>query len=188
MKCNQSSQGFELGSPCPFPTTITITPRAPPSRIWIMGSKSSKAEQPMTYQRKIAHVWNTRIAPLSNHLIPRFFFLNNLTVKFSSKIQFHFVSLLIDKLWHYWKIRLNLPCFHCCKSVYDVIKSFFNFFSFFTQQSLPWPMEGLKSESISSNLLNEINGYLIVFYGISTLVSYLIPSLGYIYIYIYIYI
>ena len=26
MKCNQSSPGFELGSPCSFPTTITITP------------------------------------------------------------------------------------------------------------------------------------------------------------------
>ena len=29
MKCNQSRPGFELVSPCPFPTTITITPRAP---------------------------------------------------------------------------------------------------------------------------------------------------------------
>ena len=27
MKCNQSRPGFELVSPCPFPTTITITPR-----------------------------------------------------------------------------------------------------------------------------------------------------------------
>ena len=30
MKCNQSRPGFELESPCPIPTTITITPRAPP--------------------------------------------------------------------------------------------------------------------------------------------------------------
>ena len=29
MKCNQSRPGFELVSPCPFPTTITITPRTP---------------------------------------------------------------------------------------------------------------------------------------------------------------
>ena len=29
MKCNRSRLGFELVSPCPFPTTITITPRAP---------------------------------------------------------------------------------------------------------------------------------------------------------------
>ena len=28
MKCNQSRPGFELVSPCPFPTTITIAPRA----------------------------------------------------------------------------------------------------------------------------------------------------------------
>ena len=31
MKCNQYRPGFELVSPCPFPTTITITPRAPPT-------------------------------------------------------------------------------------------------------------------------------------------------------------
>ena len=29
MKCNLSRPGFELVSPCSFPTTITITPRAP---------------------------------------------------------------------------------------------------------------------------------------------------------------
>ena len=29
MRCNQSRPGFELVSLCPFPTTITITPRAP---------------------------------------------------------------------------------------------------------------------------------------------------------------
>ena len=33
MKCNESRPGFELVSPCPFPTTITITPRAPPLTI-----------------------------------------------------------------------------------------------------------------------------------------------------------
>ena len=27
MKCNQSGPGFELVSPCPYPATITITPR-----------------------------------------------------------------------------------------------------------------------------------------------------------------
>ena len=32
MKCNQSRPGFELVSPCPFPSTITITPRAPPNQ------------------------------------------------------------------------------------------------------------------------------------------------------------
>ena len=30
MKCNQSRPGFERMSPCPYPTTITSTPRAPP--------------------------------------------------------------------------------------------------------------------------------------------------------------
>ena len=31
MKCNQSCPGIELGLPCPYPVTITITLRAPPS-------------------------------------------------------------------------------------------------------------------------------------------------------------
>ena len=30
MKCNRSRPGFELVSSCPFPRTITVTPRAPP--------------------------------------------------------------------------------------------------------------------------------------------------------------
>ena len=30
MKCNQAGPGFELVSPCPYPATLTITPRAPP--------------------------------------------------------------------------------------------------------------------------------------------------------------
>ena len=30
MKCPQSRPGFELVSPSPFPTTITVTPGAPP--------------------------------------------------------------------------------------------------------------------------------------------------------------
>ena len=30
VKCNQPRPGFELMSPCPLPTAITITPRAPP--------------------------------------------------------------------------------------------------------------------------------------------------------------
>ena len=29
MRCNQSGPGFELVSPCPYPATITIAPRAP---------------------------------------------------------------------------------------------------------------------------------------------------------------
>ena len=33
MKCNQFRPGFELVSPCLCPTTITITPRAPPASL-----------------------------------------------------------------------------------------------------------------------------------------------------------
>ena len=38
MKCHQSRSGFELVSPCPFPTTITVTPRAPPVTIYNMNN------------------------------------------------------------------------------------------------------------------------------------------------------
>ena len=34
MKCNQPCPGFELMSPCPFPTMITITPRTPPQNVF----------------------------------------------------------------------------------------------------------------------------------------------------------
>ena len=39
MKCNDFRPGFELVSPCSFPTTITITPRAPP---WGLGYKEAE--------------------------------------------------------------------------------------------------------------------------------------------------
>ena len=42
MKCNQSRPGFELGSPCPFPTTITITPRTPPKLSHVLFPEEEK--------------------------------------------------------------------------------------------------------------------------------------------------
>ena len=42
MKGNRSHPGFELVSPCPFPITITITPRVPPSDEFII--KESQLE------------------------------------------------------------------------------------------------------------------------------------------------
>ena len=36
-KSNQSRPGFELVSPCSFPTAITTTPRAPPSEADVGG-------------------------------------------------------------------------------------------------------------------------------------------------------
>ena len=49
MKCNQSRPGFELELPCPFPTTITITPRAPlkserNSHDWSSNSFTSRSQ------------------------------------------------------------------------------------------------------------------------------------------------
>ena len=41
-ECNQSRPGFELVSPCPFPTTITITPQAPPNYLTLSTKSSMK--------------------------------------------------------------------------------------------------------------------------------------------------
>ena len=53
MKCNQSRPGFELVSPCQFPATITITPRAPPALITYNGWCTIKHNQ--TKQNKALH-------------------------------------------------------------------------------------------------------------------------------------
>ena len=50
MKCNQSRPGFELVSPCSFPTAITTIPRAP---------KLSDGEAPV-----ILDLWGMRSTPL----------------------------------------------------------------------------------------------------------------------------
>ena len=48
MKCNQSRPGFELVSPCPFPATITITPRAPPKMFTLPAQKRCNNQPPIT--------------------------------------------------------------------------------------------------------------------------------------------
>ena len=61
MKCNQSRPGFELVSPCPFPTTLTITSRAPSFRIntlWHscrMGYRSMADTRPKGPQLRLGH-------------------------------------------------------------------------------------------------------------------------------------
>ena len=51
MKCKQYHSGFELASPCPFPTTITITARTPPvsvhSRCWSAKTGTSMRRDPL---------------------------------------------------------------------------------------------------------------------------------------------
>ena len=58
MKSNQSRPRFELVSQCPFPTTITITPRAPPYAIhtWIHKRKNvSRNKNQLNYATVIKH-------------------------------------------------------------------------------------------------------------------------------------
>ena len=81
MKCNQSRPGFELVSPCPFPATITITPRAP-SRPYnnqqkkrtckivdfavradhrVKLKESEKKGKYLDFARKLKKLWNMKV-------------------------------------------------------------------------------------------------------------------------------
>ena len=62
MKCNRSSPGFELVSPCPFPRTITITPRAllriykQPVVILDLNKLPKNKTHPLIYQEKLNNI------------------------------------------------------------------------------------------------------------------------------------
>ena len=79
MKCNQYRPGFELVSPCPFPTTITITPRAPLSfnkkkeiAIWyILVSadqrvkiKEIKKIKYLNFAKELKKLWNMKVTAI----------------------------------------------------------------------------------------------------------------------------
>ena len=57
MKCNQFRPWFELVSPCPFPVTITILPRAPPK--WYKSKNKRKSEtgvrSPLLWNHQFSH-------------------------------------------------------------------------------------------------------------------------------------
>ena len=53
MKCNQSRPGFELVSPSPFPTTITITPWTPPFWAPIINPSVSTFRLPLFSHRLV---------------------------------------------------------------------------------------------------------------------------------------
>ncbi len=58
MKYNQSGPGFELVSPCPYPATITITPRTPPLHFGHLQSEQSDGEVPVMLE-----VWGMKSTP-----------------------------------------------------------------------------------------------------------------------------
>ena len=58
MKCNQYRPGFELVSPCSFPTAITTTPRALPQKK-AEGTPQKQLPTPTTYTDDIALLVNT---------------------------------------------------------------------------------------------------------------------------------
>ena len=59
MKCNQSRPGFELVSPCPFPTTITITPQAPTD--WLYMSRRDGGWGRTSFEDSVnASIWGLK--------------------------------------------------------------------------------------------------------------------------------
>ena len=62
MKCNQSRAGFELVSPCPFSTTITITLRAPLSPIALTAPLSCYSSDRLSKTNN--NEWNTRVSQM----------------------------------------------------------------------------------------------------------------------------
>ena len=80
MKCNQSRPGFELVSPCPFPRTVTITPRAPP----LINNKDTFC------------VEESATPFLDCSTLPSV--LYNANVK-QGGIKYHFLSLWYDSTW-----------------------------------------------------------------------------------------
>ncbi len=98
MKCNQSRPGFELVSPCPFPTTITITPRAPPQLVGCV-------------------LWHINLCRLFN---AKFIFMQIVlfqTIQFNISTQFNFQKHFHFKLFKqlYVIIQLNISTQFKCK-------------------------------------------------------------------------
>ena len=59
VKCNQPRPGFEFVSPCPFPTTITITSREPPVSVYLTISQNTTATRqvPFSVKTSLKYKW-----------------------------------------------------------------------------------------------------------------------------------
>ena len=92
MKCNQSCPGFELVSPCPFPTTITITPRAPPK--WLISHKTKPNQTKPIHTKNLFAFVEYHISALrcshTSYRIGRL--LNG-----SKRSQWHFIEAIISE-------------------------------------------------------------------------------------------
>ena len=79
MKCNQSRPGFELVSPCSFPTAITTTPRAPPV-VWMVSVRRliSKSSSPRTSPLVTVPSMLITIGKTVTFIFLRFFFFSSL--------------------------------------------------------------------------------------------------------------
>ena len=112
MKCNQPRPGFELVLPYPFPTTINITPRAPPSRfVWsVLTLRSQRIVCVFEYSNIC--LWGPSVL-----VCVSFLYVNLISLQFCLK---H---------WHFFKTTwFLLPC------IFSVFKAYCSEFSILT----PW--------------------------------------------------
>ena len=103
MKCNQSRPGFELMSPCPFPTMITIIPQAPLMlTLIILQLKSSTTVVGMS-------LFTSKHPKFFQHLSPAWIFSQMLSICLYSVyiVQFGGVILAFPTL--YQLLHLTIP-------------------------------------------------------------------------------
>ena len=97
MKCNQPHPGFELVSPCPFPTTITITPRA----------SISMQTKPSTYSfNQKGGIFTLKDGPLK--LVDKFIYLGSSISSTENDINMRLAKAwtAINRLSVIWKSNL----------------------------------------------------------------------------------
>ena len=101
MICNQSRTGFELVLPCPFPTTINITPRAPLSAY-------VTADKLPTW---VLNPRGKRILSFTNSFVVSYLFRTLLTVV-NSTIFIGFI--IFDSFWILYCVLMIDTCIHTC--------------------------------------------------------------------------
>ena len=107
MKCNQSCPGIELVSPCTYPVTITITPRAP----WSMINQKLDSYLDMCYFVRLYFISNLRSLWLNEAE-------RNITSKFELSVSFIRLST-----YFYHTVRFTI-IYHFNIYIYIYIKSY----------------------------------------------------------------
>ena len=111
MKCNQSRPGFELVSPCQFPTTITTSPRAPPyhndwnAELWPWIKLVQSPVALLRWLINLRKVLNTFTLPDKGKILSLLFFCQDGFLKLVDK--FTFLGCSVSSTEKYIDTRLT---------------------------------------------------------------------------------